>query len=273
MIPLAEINKFAKKYNVSSDVIEKDYIISWILCCLTKCSLVNDFVFYGGTAIKRIYFSDHRYSEDIDLISENKWSIDNILNELKVLEAAKDEANISLNIKEPENENISRDRKIIYVEYDGYPEITGPPKEIKIDFSLDRQIFGEIETQGILKTYSDLIDCSGQLRVMTLNTILANKFGMLQDRARNEPRDVYDIWFLLINRKKFKFDLDKIRHALKRKYNTIPSRRDIERELNRESLSTNWHNRLSHQIANLSPYDNVRDHILSALDQSALFID
>jgi len=75
MIPLAEINEMAKRFNVSSDVIEKDYVISWILCCLTKCRLARNFIFYGGTAIKRIYFEDHRYSEDIDLLTKEKWSV------------------------------------------------------------------------------------------------------------------------------------------------------------------------------------------------------
>lgn len=64
MIPLAEINHIAEKYHVSAETIEKDYIISWILLCLAKSKLKNKFVFYGGTAIKRIYFEDHRFSED-----------------------------------------------------------------------------------------------------------------------------------------------------------------------------------------------------------------
>ena len=64
MIPLAEINRFAERFNVAAETIEKDYVISWILLCLANNKIGKDFIFYGGTAIKRIYFEDHRFSED-----------------------------------------------------------------------------------------------------------------------------------------------------------------------------------------------------------------
>ena len=51
-------------------------MISWILACISRGPLVKDFAFYGGTAIKRIYFEDHRYSEDIDLISAKGFEAD-----------------------------------------------------------------------------------------------------------------------------------------------------------------------------------------------------
>lgn len=69
MIPLTEINNLAEEYKVPTETIEKDYIISWILTCLANSDLLKKFTFYGGTAIKRIYFEEHRFSEDIDLES------------------------------------------------------------------------------------------------------------------------------------------------------------------------------------------------------------
>ena len=50
-----------------------------------------------------------------------------------------------------------------------------------------------------LSEIKDLITkyIENSLRVMRLNTILANKLGMLWDSMRNEPRDIFDIWFLL----------------------------------------------------------------------------
>lgn len=67
MIPLEEINNVAKILQVPAETIEKDYVISWILYCLSRSKINGDFIFYGGTAIKRIYFDEHRFSEDIDL--------------------------------------------------------------------------------------------------------------------------------------------------------------------------------------------------------------
>lgn len=56
------------------------------------------------------------------------------------------------------------------------------------------------------------------LSVMTLNTILANKLGLLIDLTRNEPRDVFDIWFLLHRIDQFDFDYERIRSIFKEKY-------------------------------------------------------
>jgi len=58
MILLSEIIKTANKFGVLNETIEKDYIISWVLCCLSKNNfLVNDFIFYGGTEFSE-EFSD-----------------------------------------------------------------------------------------------------------------------------------------------------------------------------------------------------------------------
>src|SRR3990170_784949 len=98
MIPFAEINHFAQNFQVAFETIEKDYVISWILLCLTKSKLKDNFTFYGGTAIKRIYFEDHRFSEDIDLLSTENFSLTYILDELECLKYAREQANLLLEV-------------------------------------------------------------------------------------------------------------------------------------------------------------------------------
>ncbi|MHB1326063.1 MAG: nucleotidyl transferase AbiEii/AbiGii toxin family protein [Thermoleophilia bacterium] len=66
MIPPAEISKLAFRESMSDKVIEKDYVITWILLALADSSLKDFLVFKGGTALKKIYFPDYRYSEDLD---------------------------------------------------------------------------------------------------------------------------------------------------------------------------------------------------------------
>ncbi len=60
-------------------------------------------------------------------------------------------------------------------------------------------IIGDRSENAIIQTYRDTKNHNHSLNVMTLNTILANKLklGMLFDITRNEPRDIFDIWFLL----------------------------------------------------------------------------
>lgn len=132
MIPIAEIHARAKHFNVPIDTVEKDYIISWILTSLSRTKLVEDFVFYGGTAIKKIYFDDHRFSEDIDLIGEKIYNQQHVLNEMRALKYAFEKANITLTINE-EDIIIGRGRIQLYIDYTGYDEVIGAQKRVKVD--------------------------------------------------------------------------------------------------------------------------------------------
>jgi len=67
MIEQKEINKIASKNRVSDRQIEKDYVLSWLLFAISKNqTLHNALVFKGGTVLKKAYFEDYRFSEDLD---------------------------------------------------------------------------------------------------------------------------------------------------------------------------------------------------------------
>lgn len=52
MIPQAEISKLAFREGMSDKVIEKDYVITWILLALADSELEDFLVFKGGTALE-----------------------------------------------------------------------------------------------------------------------------------------------------------------------------------------------------------------------------
>jgi predicted nucleotidyltransferase component of viral defense system len=250
MISLAEINNLANEYQVSAETIEKDYVISWILLCLMKSKLKENFTFYGGTAIKRIYFEEHRFSEDIDLLSAHKITLNELLSELDSLQYARNNANLTLTINR-DNVIATKNRIQLFIQYSGYEEIIGAPKEIRLDFVMDMQLFGKVINKKIIASYSDLYQYNETLSVMTLNTILANKIGLLMDSTRNEPRDVFDIWFLLQRTAQFDFNFEEVRKTLKEKYGFCPGYSTLQSCLQKPSLKHNWHIRLSKQMAHL----------------------
>jgi hypothetical protein len=96
---------------------------------------------------------------------------------------------------------------------------------------------------------------------MSLNSILANKIGMLFDSTRNEPRDVYDIWFLLKHVSRFDFDYNRVKQLTKNKYGIMPTLSLITASLNNQSLKKNWKIRLSMQIAQLPDYHEISSDI------------
>jgi len=67
MIKPKEIQQKAREAGVRDQQIEKDYVLSWILKGVAFHERLNQIlVFKGGTVLKKIYFEDYRFSEDLD---------------------------------------------------------------------------------------------------------------------------------------------------------------------------------------------------------------
>ncbi len=67
MIKPKEIQQKAREAGVRDQQIEKDYVLSWILKGVAEHERLNQIlVFKGGTVLKKIYFEDYRFSEDLD---------------------------------------------------------------------------------------------------------------------------------------------------------------------------------------------------------------
>jgi uncharacterized protein len=143
----------------------------------------------------------------------------------------------------------------------GYDEIVGAPKEIRLDFAMNMDLYGKIIDKKIIETYSDLKKQNINLSVMTLNTILANKLGLLLDRTRNEPRDLFDIWFLLQRLEKFDYDFNQVCEAFRDKNGFRLSVAILLPQLKNGSMKKNWSIRLSKQMPILPEFDNVINDI------------
>lgn len=257
MIPLTEINIISEQFNVPAEIIEKDYVICWILCCLARSTLKKDFIFYGGTAIKRIYFENHRFSEDIDLISDQTFNREYLIEKLaSALEFAGKEANLTLEIDEKRFLS-NGERMQIFIRYSGYDEIIGASKEVRIDFVMGMDLYGETTKRKIFETYNDLKKKCSVLRVKTLNTILAEKLGLLINATRKEPRDIFDIWFLMNRLDQFDFSSKLVHKFFKQKYGFYPSLSLLRPHLENSIFKERWKIRLEKQIDALPKIDVV----------------
>jgi len=85
MILIAELKRIAAKKGVALSVVEKDYALTWILCALSKTKYKEQFIFKGGTALRKVYFPDWRYSEDLDftvITILNQEELNNFIKEI-----------------------------------------------------------------------------------------------------------------------------------------------------------------------------------------------
>src|SRR3990172_8585375 len=76
-------NRLAKAgKRIPEAVLERDYLLAWFLVALSRVPLRERLVFKGGTAIKRCYFGDYRFSEDLDFTLATESTFDEIRREL-----------------------------------------------------------------------------------------------------------------------------------------------------------------------------------------------
>jgi predicted nucleotidyltransferase component of viral defense system len=68
---------------IREDVLERDYCLAWFLAVLSQSDLKTVLGFKGGTALKRCYFGDYRFSEDLDFTLLEAIPLEEILGRLE----------------------------------------------------------------------------------------------------------------------------------------------------------------------------------------------
>ena len=63
-------------------VLERDYCLAWFLVGLSRSALRDDLIFKGGTALKRCYLGEYRFSEDLDFTLAEPRELKEILAEI-----------------------------------------------------------------------------------------------------------------------------------------------------------------------------------------------
>lgn len=255
MIPPAEISKLSAKVGVKDKTIEKDYVLTWILIVLSQSGLRDNLVFKGGTALRKIYIKNYRYSEDLDFTLTGSLSAEEILHRFEeVYSLAQKQAAIPLQFNRREEE--SRESLTFYVNYSGPFGQDITRGEIKLDVTLKELLQFSTPTQSLFREYSDY---PGDIKVKTysLSEIVIEKMCSLLSRYRKEPRDVYDLWYMLKHKL---VDLAFLAHPFgaKCRFKNLDSR-DLKTQLDaKEKIYKKlWEQRLRDQILELPHFEQV----------------
>ena len=194
MIKPGEIQNKAREIGVRDQQIEKDYILSWLLQGISQQEKLSKAIaFKGGTVLKKIYFEDYRFSEDLDFtLLDNDISNEQIFEWFsEAFEYISDEANIPLKIID-RNEHVDSGINF-YISYIGPLGGTGSNKRVKVDISRSEQLQFKPVMQSTFLNYSDQEE--HQLLCYPLEEVLVEKLRSVMQRM--QARDFYDIWYLL----------------------------------------------------------------------------
>lgn len=143
-----------------------------------------------------------------------------------------------------------RDRLQLFIIYDIVPDIKGI-KELKVDILKDYYI-PKHERKRLLFSYPEFKNKNLILETYALESVVCDKIGRILD-VDNEPRDLYDLWYLL----KLNLDIKIIRKEFKNKYGYEILIPNLLREIVKDDYKQNWENRLIHQIFDLPDFNMV----------------
>jgi len=256
MISEAEIRRVAAQKEVDPMIIDLDYSLGWLLLGLTNTSKWSQScVFKGGTCLRKCYFPDYRFSEDLDftmiyfitpddlgewITQSAEWVADqqgpNFLSQPNRLEIV--------------NDDYGNETYQARVYFRGSLRWGGPPRAIKLDVTRAEIVTLPAVEKPIIHPYSDGNLFEGNhISCYSLEEIVAEKMRAIAGQRRFAvSRDIYDIYQILT----LGVDMDRVYEVLPQKFiaKELDSRQFDVRllEKRRKEYERDWNNRLNYLI-------------------------
>ncbi len=184
-----QIRQIAGKQKMPIGTIEKDYTLTIILSRLSNADFAEEIVFKGGTAIKKAYFPEARFSEDLDFTCNTPNAPEKLEEFLK-----KEISDTKIEcIQFNKTTKISQKQNSVKIKL-AYLDISEHPQSINFDLSLREKVLMPTQQKELTNAYDQP---KAKINTMNLTEIMAEKIRALNTRGL--PRDLYDIWFLSKN--------------------------------------------------------------------------
>ncbi len=260
MIKKEELIKAQKDTGLLLSTIEKDYVLSLLIWAIVQNpNLGNNWVFKGGTCIKKCYFGNYRFSEDLDYTILPHAPVDeaHIKEELLVCFDLLFE-NFGLKIDTDNLEIMpfpdKNDQFIqVKIPFRGPLMPSGSWPRIKLDLSREEKVVDKPAFLPLNHHYSDDSNCATTVMCYSLYEIFAEKMRALVQRTR--PRDLYDVVHLAELFESKKLDKDRLHNIAVKKFDLKGLKYpDSLQEISSEAMAeakADWETMLSHQVPNL----------------------
>jgi predicted nucleotidyltransferase component of viral defense system len=212
MKPLhTRLQEARKRLRLPWEVLERDYVLSWVLAGVTQVDALRDTVaFKGGTALKKCYFGDYRFSEDLDFSGTAGVPAGAAMED--AIQDACAAATRLLDVYAPVELTCER-----YTEREPHPGgqeafairarlpwQRQAQTRVMVEVTMDEDVLKPPALRPVIHGYGESLDA--EVRVYTLEEIVAEKLrailqhaAKLDDRgwSRSRARDYYDVWRVL----------------------------------------------------------------------------
>ncbi|NCO53251.1 MAG: WYL domain-containing protein, partial [Deltaproteobacteria bacterium] len=265
---------FSREFGLAPNVIEKDYVLGWMLAGISNHSeLSQSWIFKGGTCLKKCYFETYRFSEDLDFTVSNS---DHLNEELligaftEIAEWVYEQAGIEIPVDRIRFKVYKNPRGRTSVEgripYRGPMQRRGDPASIKLDLAEDEILVLEPVRREVHHPYSDRPDQGIHIQSYCYEEVFAEKVRALGERER--PRDLYDVVHLY-RHDNMKPDRSIVMDTLEQKCAfkgvPVPTMSLLEDRPERVELEAEWANMLAHQLPELPPFEQFWNELPDVL--------
>lgn len=276
MISEAEIRRISATTRVDPMVVDLDYSLGWFLLGMRKTSTsLGGLLFKGGTCLRKCYFHDYRFSEDLDFTATKylsradiedwvKKSVDWVSNydgpDFHVQP-------IHFEVVDDEYGNESYQARIYYR---GPLRWGGSPRTVKLDITRAEVILLPVNEKQIIHSYSDQASFADiNLPCYSLEEVIAEKIRAVGGQRRFAvSRDLYDIYNLISTG----IDVNAVKQILPRKFEikglTMKGIDVNNLKIRRSAFELDWERRLGYLVTkNNLEFETVWQHVLLLLDE------
>lgn len=262
--------EFAREFALAPNVVEKDYVLGWLLAGISShAALQSNWVFKGGTCLKKCYFETYRFSEDLDFTLTDSAQLDEdlliqVFNE--IADWIYEQAGIEIPRDTVRFEVYTNNRNQTAVEgrigYRGPLRRRGDAPRVKLDLTSDEILVLEPAMRPVHHPYSDCPEGGIHIQSYNYEEIFAEKVRALAERER--PRDLYDVVHLYRHENE-RPDRARVMSTLEEKCAfkgiDVPTMAALDDRPERAELETEWANMLAHQLPALPPFEQFWDEL------------
>ncbi len=197
-----------KTRGVPWEVLERDYLLSWILAGIAQVEVLRDnLVFKGGTALKKCWFGDYRFSEDLDFtgisgVPQGQKLEDAVKESCKAAMLLLDEyAPVQIACERYTEKSPHPDGQEAFTIRARFPWHNDMHTRVRVEVSVDEEVIRFAPWRPVIHEYDEPLDV--RVRVYSLEEIVAEKLRAilqhikkLEERgwSRSRARDYYDLW-------------------------------------------------------------------------------
>ena len=205
MITEAELRQRAFAWGVDAMVVDLDYSLGWFLAAFYAANeRANGLCFKGGTCLRKCYFGEYRFSEDLDFTATIRVTAEQLVEWTANASAwSGDHDGPSFEAAAPRIETVRDDyghetyQARLY--FRGPLQWGGSPRAIRLDVTRDEVMLLPADTRALIHPYSDAEFLQGVgIPCYSPVEILAEKLRAIGGQRRfTVSRDLYDIHHLI----------------------------------------------------------------------------